>query len=209
MPDFGAGQIVATSIDGLRLRQRPGLASNVVAGLLPLGARLATVIGPILVEGQGWYQVIDADPAEPAFEQGWIASGFEPSAFLAATGDTLDPNPYVAGFAQTGDAQFGPIEIADEQHAIRWVAIDPERTRCQFEVQLEPPTGDPVRVIRATIGADFVPGVLLPNFLASQPTLRGQLFLNVVTDCAWALVVERLPEATPEPSALESGEAAP
>jgi hypothetical protein len=209
LPDFAAGQVVRTTIDGLRLRQRPGLTSNVVAGLLPLGAELGVVLGPVLVENQGWFLVVDADDGDPAFEEGWIASGFEPEAFLTATGASLDPNPFLAAFAQTGDAQFGPVEIADEHHAIRWVAVDPERVRCQFDVLLEPPTGEAVRVIRATVGTDLVPGTLLPGFLATVPELRGQLFLNVVSDCTWALVVVRLPEPTPEPSPTDTPEPTP
>jgi hypothetical protein len=200
---------VRTTIDGLRLRQRPGLTSNVVAGLLPLGAELGVVLGPLLVESQGWFLVVDADAADPEFQEGWIASGFEPEPFLAATGAALDPNPYLAAFAATGDAQFGPIEIVDEHHAIRWSALDPDRVRCQFDVLLEPPTGEAVRVIRATIGTDVVPGVLLPGFLASRPELRGQLFLDVISDCAWTLALVRLPEPTPEPSATETPQGAP
>jgi hypothetical protein len=200
MPDFGAGEIAATTIDGLRVRQRPSLTSPVIAGLLPLAAELGVVMGPILVDGQGWYLVTDADDAEPRFEEGWIASGFEPEAFLVGTGRSIEASPYVASFAQTGDAQFGPIEIVDERHAVRWVALDPERIRCQFEVTLEPSSGEAVRAIRATIGNDVVPGTLQPSFFAAQPTIRGQIFLAVVSDCAWTLVVAHLPEATPQPS---------
>ena len=200
MPDFAAGEIVATTIDGLRVRQRPSLTSSVIAGLLPLAAELGVVMGPILVDGQGWYLVTDADGAEPQFEEGWIASGFEPDAFLAGSGRSVEGSPYLASFAQTGDAQFGPIEIVDERHAIRWLALDPEGVRCQLEVTLEPSGGGPVRAIRATIGNDVVPGTLQPSFFAAEPTIRGQIFLAVVSDCAWTLVVVHLPEATPEPS---------
>ena len=81
------------TIDGLRVRQRPGLASNVVAGLLPLGAELQVVMGPIPTDELGWYLVTDADPADPEFGEGWIAAGFEPDAWLAPTGETAGETP--------------------------------------------------------------------------------------------------------------------
>jgi hypothetical protein len=201
IPGIAAGQIAATTIDGLRVRQRPGLTSPVLTGLLPLAAELGVVMGPVLIDGQGWYLVIDADAAEPQFEEGWIASGFEPEAFLVPVDRTLAPNPYLGSFAQTGAAEFGPIEIVDERHAIRWLALDPEAVRCQFEVFLEPSGGEDVRAIGATIGTEVVPGTLQPSFFSSTPSVRGQVFVRVAGDCAWTLVVVRIPEATPQPSA--------
>lgn len=202
MPDFGAGEIVTTAIDGLRVRQRPGLRSVVVAGLLPLGAELEVVMGPVLVEEMGWYLVADADADEPEFEQGWIASGFEPEAFLTSGGRIAEGTPYLASFAQTGDAEYGPIEVPDEHHAVRWLAVDPERVRCQFSVLMAAGSGEPIPAIRATIGNDVVPGTLQPSFFTGQAELRGQVFLTVTTDCAWTLVVMRVPdpEASTSPS---------
>jgi hypothetical protein len=199
IPDFTAGEIVATAIDGLRVRQRPSLTSVVVAGLLPLGARLEVVMGPIPSEGLGWYLVRDADSADPAFEEGWIAAGYEPEAFLASTGETDAGSPFLASFAQTGDAEYGPISIGEGDHAIRWVAVDPERTRCDFAVSLTSGSGEPVPAIRATIGNDLVPGTLQPGSFDALG-VRGEVFVSVVSDCAWTLVVERVPELVPSPS---------
>jgi hypothetical protein len=200
VPIFGGGELVASAIDGLRVRQRPGLASVVVAGLLPLGAELQVIHGPIPVDGVGWYLVADADPDDPPFREGWVAAGFEPEPFLRGTGRIAEDTPVVAAYALTGDAEYGPIEITDEDHAIRWVAVDPERRRCTFAVLLAPADGEPVPAIRATIGTDLVPGTLQPAFFAAQPELRGQLFLTVQSDCAWSLAVVRLPPPEEEPS---------
>ncbi|MGH2444435.1 MAG: SH3 domain-containing protein [Candidatus Limnocylindria bacterium] len=204
VPRFQTREIVATAIDGLRVRQRPGVSSVVVTGLLPLSARLGVVMGPIVVDELGWYLVTDADPAEPQFEEGWIATGFEPEAFLRATGDSAEESPLVAGLAGTGDAEQGPIEIPDPDHAIRWIAIDPEGVRCSFGVTLAAGSADPIRAISATIGNSVVPGTLQPSYFASQPTLRGQLFMAVTSDCAWALVVTRSPPIAPDPSSSAS-----
>lgn len=205
IPAFGAGEIIATATDGLRVRQRPGQNSVVITGLLPLGAELQVIMGPIPSEDLGWYLVTDADPADPQFDEGWIAAGFEPDPFLRSTGRAGETGPFVAAFALTGDAEYGPIEIDDEHHAIRWMAVDPERRRCVFTVLLAPASGDQIRAIQATIGNDIVPGTLQPTFFAAQPEIRGQVFVTVQSDCAWTLVVTRVPppEDEPSPSATE------
>lgn len=203
VPLFSGGEIVATAIDGLRVRQRPGLSSVVIAGLLPLATELEVVMGPIPADGLGWYLVTDPDADDPAFREGWIAAGFEPDAFLRPTGRTSEESDVVAAYALSGDAEYGPVEIADEHHAIRWVAVDPAAMRCTFTVLLEPAGGEPVRAVRATLGDDLVPGTLQPTFFAAQPAIRGQVFVIVESTCAWALAIVRVPppdeDATPTP----------
>jgi hypothetical protein len=199
IPSFEGGEIIVTAIDGLRVRQRPGTGGMVVAGLLPLGSELEVVMGPLPVDGLGWYLVIDADPDEPEFTEGWIAAGYEPDAFLRSSG-RFSPDPRtIASFALTGPAEYGPVAIDDEQHAIRWAAVDPQRTRCTFSVSLAAGSSPPIPAIRATIGGNVVPGTLQPGFFAAQPEIRGQVFLSVEGECAWTLAVNRVP-AEPEPS---------
>ncbi|HSK94204.1 MAG TPA: SH3 domain-containing protein [Candidatus Angelobacter sp.] len=204
VPIFAGAELVATAIDGLRIRQRPGLSSVVIAGLLPVGSELEILMGPMPLDGVGWYLVADADPAEPSFEEGWIAAGFEPDAFLRATGRSVEDTSVVASHALDGDAEYGPITIADDRHVIRWAAVDPERRRCTFAVLLAPADGEPISAIRATVGSDLVPGTLQPTFFAAQPELRGQVFLTVQSDCAWSLVVIRVPPPDDEASPTAS-----
>ena len=192
VPEFRARDVVATAIGGLRVRQGPGVVENVVTGLLPLGARLEVVMGPIPNDDLGWYLVTDADPVEPQFDEGWIAAGFEPDAWLSSTGETDGRSRNLASLAHTGDAEDGPIDIGSGDRAIRWVAVDPEGIGCRFAVSLAEGRRDPVPAIRATIGTDVVPGTLQP---ASFDALgvRGQVFVSVASDCAWALVIQRVP----------------
>lgn len=198
-PKFGAGELIATAVDGLRVRRRPNLSSVTITGLLPLNATLQVVMGPIIVGQNGWFLVTDADGDEPQFEEGWVASGFEPEPFLASTGEVSRSSPYVASFAQTGNAEYGPIEIDDGDHAIRWVALDPERVRCEFAVLLAEGSSEPVLAIRATVGNGVDPGTLQPGGFAALG-VRGQAFLTVESDCAWTLVIVRLPDASPAPA---------
>lgn len=199
IPRFNAGELIATTLDGLRVRQRPGTTSSVVTGLLPIGSELQVVMGPILVQGVGWYLVTDPDPDEPQFTEGWIAAGFEPDAFLASIGASTEDAPYVASFDQTGSAQYGPVEIGDGDHAIRWIATDPERVRCEFAVLLAEGAADPVPAIRATIGNGVDPGTLQPGSFAALG-VRGQVFVMVESDCAWTMVIVRVPDPLEEPS---------
>jgi len=200
IPDFAAGEIVASLIDGLRVRQRPGLSATVIPGLLPLNAEMEVIMGPFPVDDFGWYLVGDADPAEPQFGEGWVAAGYEPDPFLRATGRAAQEVPYLTAMAATGDAEEGPIEIGEGDHAIRWIARDPEAIRCSFAVSLAPPGGEPVQTIRATIGSGIDRGTLQPQTFDALG-VRGTAFVSVVSDCTWALVVLRVVEPDPSQSA--------
>lgn len=203
VPDFAAGEIVASLIDGLRVRQRPGVDALIATGLLPLDAELQVVMGPLPLDELGWYLVTDADPDEPQFEEGWVAAGYEPDPLLRATGRTAEESPFVASMAATGDAEEGPVQIGDGNHAIRWIAVDPERVRCTFAVSLLPAGGEPVPTIRATVGTGVDRGTLQPQTFDALD-VRGTAFVSVTSDCAWALVIARVPETSPEPSASAS-----
>jgi hypothetical protein len=203
VPDVAAGEIVASLIDGLRVRQRPGTGAPISTGLLPLGAEMEVIMGPFPLDAFGWYLVADADPADPAYEEGWVAAGYEPDPFLRATGRAaLDP-PYVASLAGRGNAEEGPVEIGEGDHAIRWIAGDPERRGCTFAVSLTPPGQDSVAVIRATVGGGIDRGTLQPHTFDSLG-VRGTVFVSVSSDCDWALVIHRVPPTEPVPSASEA-----
>jgi hypothetical protein len=200
VPDFAGGEIIATLTDGLRVRQRPGTGASVVAGLLPLDARLEVVMGPFPADGFGWYLVTDADPADPAFEEGWIAAGYEPDPFLRSTG-TADPeSDSVASLAGSGPAEEGPIQIGEGDHVVRWIAADPERIGCRFAVSLTPAGGDAVATIRATVGTGVDRGTLQPQTFEALG-VGGPAFVTVDSDCDWALAIAR---ARPSPSAEPS-----
>jgi hypothetical protein len=193
IPDFAAGEIVSTSIDGLRVRNQPGLDRRVVTGLLPGSFELRVVMGPITVDELGWYLVADADPREPDFDEGWVAAGAEPDPLLVSTGAVAEGSPYLASMDQVGDAEQGPIEIGAGDHAIRWIALDPERVRCSFGVSFTPAGGeDAIPAIRATIGSGIDRGTLQPQSFAALH-LSGPVFATVSSDCAWALVILRVP----------------
>ncbi len=199
IPDFTGGDIVTTTFAGLRVRDLPGTDRRVVTDLLGFDAELEVIMGPMLADELGWYLVTDADPDVPDFDEGWVAAGYEPDANLRSTGRVADDSPVIVSLAQTGDADFGPIDVPDEGHIIRWAAVDPEGVRCQFSVMLTAGTGAPVPAIRAPVGDELNAGVLQSSFFVAQPSLRGQLFLTAETDCAWTLAVMR--EELPEPSA--------
>jgi hypothetical protein len=204
VPDFGAGEIVATLTDGLRVRQRPGTGASVVAGLLPLGSRLEVVMGPFPADGFGWYLVTDADPADPAFEEGWIAAGYEPDPFLRSTGTTSPDGDAVASLAGSGPAEEGPIQIGDGDHVVRWIATDPERIGCRFAVSLTPAGGEPVPTIRATVGTGVDRGTLQPQTFEALG-VSGPAFVTVDSDCDWALALARAPEIPSAPPSAGDG----
>jgi len=205
-PDFDAGEIVATSIDGLRVRSLPGADRPIATGLLPLAFELEVVLGPIPVDGLAWYLVADADGREPNFVEGWVAAGYEPEPLLVGTGRVVEGTTAVASMAQAGDAEQGPIEIGEGDHAIRWIGLDPERRRCSFAVSMTAAGGaEPVPAIRATIGTGVDRGTLQPQSFAALG-MRGPVFVSVASDCTWALTIVRVPPTpTPSPDPSASG----
>jgi hypothetical protein len=192
VPVYAPGSLVQTHIGGLRVRARPGIDERVVTGLLPDGADLLVALGPVLVDGYGWYLVNDSDSAEPEFTEGWVAAGFNPDPYLVPTVFELDVNPYVGGSAHDGDAEFGPVRITDASYQIRWIAAPPTIDGCSFAVDLAAGAGSPVPAIRATIGAVVAPGILNADYFGDHPELTGDIFVTVVSDCSWALTFVRL-----------------
>lgn len=187
-PFFSSGDQVETSASSVRVRLRPGLSGQILVQGLPLGAKLLVVLGPIEVDGYGWYQVQDAEAASPDFEAGWVASGFEPDPWLVHSSFELSVNPYIGGFAHTGDGEFGPVVLASGPgYYVDWVAAPPGSSGCTFSVDLVPGGGEPVSAIRATLGAALAPGRLQMQFFSSHPELVGDVFVSVSTTCRWAL----------------------
>lgn len=191
IPTFTAGTKVATNAAGLRVRSRPGTSQGVLASL-PTGSKLVVELGPVRVDSYGWYLVRDADAAAPAFQEGWVAAGFMPDPYLMPANFDLPFNPIVAGFAHEGNGEFGPVPVTDANYAVRWVAsVLPGGAGCSLSVDFVPGTGTPVPAIRATIGKAPAPGNLYGDFFASHPTLTGDLFVRVTSDCSWALTFVR------------------
>jgi hypothetical protein len=186
IPRFTAGDRIATNAPGLRVRSRPGTAQRVVTSL-GVDADLLVELGPVLVEGLGWYLVRDADRDEPRFDEGWVASGFEPDPYLISTRFPLPYNPFVAGFAHDGDGEFGPVRIADANYGMLWVAAPQSPNGCNFAVDLVPATGEPVRSVRATLGSVAAPGELFSQFFADHRELIGDIFVRVTSNCSWAV----------------------
>ena len=191
VPIYAAGSMVETDIGGLRVRARPGVDERVVTGLLPEGANLLVALGPVLVDGYGWYLVNDSDANDPEFSEGWVAAGFDPDPFLVPTIFDLSFNPYVAGFAHDANGEYGPVRVTDANYAIRWIASPPTPAGCSFGVDLRRGSDAAVPAIRATIGAVVAPGMLNSDYFVDHPELTGDLFVTVTSDCSWALTFIR------------------
>ncbi len=199
MPLFAAGTRVK-ALSTLRLRDLPGTQWGLQANL-PAGAMAQVVLGPVRTNGYGWYLVRDVDPAAPDYLEGWLAAGFAPDAFLAASGAQPTPQPadpiFVAGYAQTTSGDFGPFRI-EGSTALRWAIAVPigaqDGSSCTFTGSLTPAGGTPVVFLTTTVDTLApAPGTTQPAFFAQHATLTGDVFLHVDSDCSWALTVVRLP----------------
>jgi hypothetical protein len=202
VPIFTAGDSAATAVGGLRLRTRPGLDRLVTAVLGPdVGVLIG--LGPVFVDGQGWYLVRDPDRAvPPRFSEGWVAAGFEPDPFLVPASFEPSRNPYLAGYAGDRSGEFGPLRLPDNNVAIRWIAAALTPDGCSFSVDLTAAGGAPVPAVRAQVGGAPAPGDLFSTYFENHPELIDtDLLVNVDSACSWALSFVRVPgRPTPSPS---------
>ena len=197
IPRFAAGDFLTTRVV-VRVRDLPGTTWG-IAATLQRSALVQVVVGPVLTDGFGWYLVRDADPAAPAFREGWLAAGFNPDAFLApqpsATPSAGAPT-FVAGYADVTDGDFGPFHL-EGSTALRWaIAVptgQPAGTTCQFTGSLSTKGGQPVTFLKTSTAQTPAPGTVQPSFFATHPQLTGDVSLHVESDCSWAVSVVRLP----------------
>jgi hypothetical protein len=200
VPQFATGATVVTNAPGLRVRSRPGTQQRVVASL-GLDAQLLVGMGPVFIEGLGWYLVRDADPADPAFVDGWVAAGFEPDPFLVSSSFGVADNPYLGGYANDASGEYGPVLLSDAQVSITWAAVPLGSDGCSFAVDLQPGSGSTITAIRSTVGQYPAFGDLYSQFFDEHPELHGDIFVSVTSDCSWALAfVHNPPPATPSPT---------
>ena len=68
------GTVAATVVDGLRVRSQPRVAdeSFKLEPLLPLGAKMYVLDGPVAASGYAWYQVLPLTSG--GLPSGWVAS---------------------------------------------------------------------------------------------------------------------------------------
>jgi hypothetical protein len=191
-----AGDAAATAAGGLKLRTRPGL-DHLVTTVLGPDVGVLIGLGPVLVDGEGWYLVRDPDRRlPPRFEEGWVAAGFEPDPFLVPASFEVRRNPFLAGFAGDRSGEFGPVRLPDANVAIRWVAAELTPNGCNFSVDLTPADGEAVPAIRAQVGGAPAPGDLFGTYFESHPELVDtELLVTVDSACSWALSFVEVPPA--------------
>ena len=198
IPRFAVGSVVATNAPGLRVRSRPGTEQRVVT-TLGLGAELLVGMGPIVVDDLGWYMVRDADDADPAFGEGWVAAGFEPDPFLVSGGRTPDDSPFLGGFADTASGEFGPTDLAGTRVTLLWIATTGVTDICNFALDLSTESGEPVRAVRTPVGSFPASGELPYRYFRTNGLNGERVFLHVQSTCSWAVSFVQ-EEPAPAPS---------
>ena len=198
VPRFAIGSLAATNAPGLRVRSRPSTDAGVTTHL-GLGAELLVGMGPIQVDGLGWYLVRDADDADPAFHEGWVAAGFEPDPFLVAVGSAPDQGPFIGGFAETASGEFGPTELAGTRVTLRWIATTGVTDICNFALDLSTESGEPVRAVRTPVGSFPASGELPYRYFRTNGLNGERVFLHVQSTCSWAVSFVQ-EEPAPAPS---------
>ena len=107
VPVFAAGDPAATAVGGLRMRTRPGL-DRLVTTVLGPDVGLLIGLGPVFVDGQGWYLVRDPDrTVPPRFNEG--CGGRLRARSIPGARRLRAAQPYLAGYAGDRSGEFGPF----------------------------------------------------------------------------------------------------
>ena len=112
--------VAATSVDGLRVRSQPRVAGDSLKlePLLPLGAPVFVLDGPVSASGYSWYEV--APLGSRTLPQGWVAAG-------SRTGE-----PWLAPGTFVCPPVPHRLQVSLGSPACRWASVlsgDPDHSR--------------------------------------------------------------------------------
>jgi hypothetical protein len=151
---------------------------------MPTDALGMVELGPLPLDGHDWYVIqytfLNASGVTEG-GQGWVASGPSESPWLVPAQEAGWYSGLVAGYAGSGSALLGPVEIRDPfPHGLRWAAVG---DHCGLRIAL----GDE-EIVSTTIDR-FASGEWPTTFFIDQPALIGMVTITVEGECAWAVSV--------------------
>ena len=180
------GSTVEAVRDGIRIRSQPGTSADAL-GTVREGTIGFVELGPLPVDGYAWYRVTSAYLNTLGVTdggQGWVASGSRSSPWFVERDGVATEHGDVQGFAGSGDASVGPVEIPDAGYGVVWAASG---TGCGIDIAL---TNGTERVLAVSTPIfRYGEGVLPNDFFATHPTLVGSITIEVQSSCDWAVSV--------------------
>ena len=177
------GSIVEPAISGLRVRSQPGTSAEQL-NVLPADAVGLVDLGPLYADGYAWYRFASYHSDTVGADGGWVASGPRSAPWLVETDRRFGDHGTIQGFAGTGSASVGPIEISDPNHGLRWAAVGDD---CQLEVVLHH-GGESITAVSTSVHG-YAEGELPSDFFVANSSFVGGFMIEVASSCNWALSI--------------------
>jgi hypothetical protein len=183
--------------DGVEVRTEPSLDAPILTGesftdpgttpeiVLDEGDLALVTLGPVLAEGESWYEVASVDGSDAAFAFGWVPGrllereGDVPEGFT----DVIDINGQGEGGSVTADVLLGtPVSV-------RFAAVPmPDADECDIDINVTNTDGSAANIVTDTIDegevaiGEFGP-FEMPSLFQNE---AGTVTLDVETDCSFA-----------------------
>lgn len=151
--------------------------------ILATGDLVVVTMGPLVNDGESWYEVASVDAGDPVFAFGWInGEAIEPDS------DVPQPGPVIETIHGQGDGDAVTTDvIVGTPVSVRYAAIpmagDDE---CDIEVTVTNTDGTVVEVVTETLTEIRMEAVSPFQFPALFQNEAGTVTLEVDTDCSFA-----------------------
>ena len=180
--------------DGVEVRAEPSADAPVVTGedltgsgetpevVLDADDMVVVLLGPVVAEGESWYEVGAADGSDIQFGFGWV-----PASVLADEGapDGFAPI-YVAHGQGSGDSVSADA-LAGTPISVRFAAVPmPEADECEIDITVIKSDGLGVNIATQTVtDVDIfeIDATELPSLFQEE---AGEVTLQVESDCSFA-----------------------
>jgi hypothetical protein len=181
--------------DGVSVRTHPSNDAPPLAGestanpspkpavVLAADTLVEVTLGPIVAEGESWYEVSATDGADPTFAFGWM-----PGRHLERADDKPPDHPVVVTIHGQGGEASATAEVgAGSPLAVAVAARPAERAQtCDLQIDVIGTTGTTASVLTGPLD-----GILLHQVTSSEVANlfqadAGTVTLKAVTDCVFA-----------------------
>jgi hypothetical protein len=190
--------------DGVNVRVRPGLDAPLLSGerysdlssvpniRLAKGERVFATMGPILRDGESWYEVGKFDGGDIHWEFGWVAARF----LERLSGDpTYNPLIIDVHGLGSGTAVTGEVVMHGSPLTVRVAAAPmPDRATCELEVVVIGTDGTAIQVATESVDGATVFQKTHFDVPGLWQEVVGTFTLQVRTDCSYAATVA-MPQA--------------
>lgn len=188
-------------IDGVEVRTLPSADAPLLTGdrfsdgsrpeiVLAEGDLVVVTLGPVVADGESWYEIRAVDGGDVYFEFGWV-----PGDALEREGDLASGSPIVVGIDGQGQGASVDLEVpAGTPLTVRFAAVPTDGAEsCEIDVTLLRTDGLGVNVATDTPTEAMAFGLAADQLSSLFQEEAGTATLQVETDCSFAANVTQPP----------------